>query len=101
MHISSNSLVACLGRFEILPVGLCPRSTVVEGIYKEQTGDAVHEENFSRKPLEFCKAQQVYATGFWVVKKGIFCETTGSLEGMWSEMILWDRRVIGMGRTHY
>lgn len=59
MHISSNNLGAWLGRFGNLPVGSCPRSTVVEGIYKEQTGYAVHKENFSRKPLELCKAQQV------------------------------------------
>ena len=38
---------------------------------------------------------------FGWLKKGIFCETTGSLESMLSEMIPYDRRVIGMGRSHY
>ena len=89
MHISSDSLRACLGRFRNLTVEFELGSTVVERIYKEQIGDAVHKQIPPENDWNSARRNEFKRPAFEGLGTGIFCETKGSLESMCSEKIPW------------
>ncbi len=79
MHISSNGLRACLGRFRNLPVEFYSRSTVVEGIYKEQIGNAVHKQIPPENDWNSARRNEFKRPAFEWLEKAFFAR----LEGHW------------------
>ena len=77
MPVSSNGLGACLGRFRNSPVESCSRSTVVEGIYKEQIGDAVHEQVFPKNDWNSALRNEFKRPAFEWIGKAFFARTQG------------------------